>query len=65
MHQNRIHRPRSGMSRAIRPVLICEGVDRLTLDDFSFPRVAQVSKPIVLKNVGHVERRRTENDTEK
>ncbi len=49
----------------LRPVLICEGVGRLTLDDFSFPRVAQVSKPIVLKNVGHVERRRSENDTEK
>jgi len=41
----------------LRPVMICEGVDRLALDGFRFSRVAQVEKALVLTNVTHVELR--------
>ena len=40
----------------LRPVLICNGVDRLTLEDFSFPQAAQAAEPLVLNDVDHVQR---------
>lgn len=40
----------------LRPALICNGVERLTLDDFSFPQAAQAAEPLVLIDVGHVQR---------
>jgi len=41
----------------LRPVLICEGVDRLTLEDFKFPRTAEVPEALVLNGVAHVQLR--------
>ena len=39
----------------LRPVLIGEGVERLTLDNFRFPRVTGAADPLVLKDVGRIE----------
>ena len=44
------------VKKDFRPVVIADSVKRLRLDDLRFPRVVGVSAPIVLKNVGHVER---------
>jgi hypothetical protein len=38
----------------LRPVLICTGVDRLTLEDFQFPLLADVSEAMVLNETRHV-----------
>jgi hypothetical protein len=40
----------------LRPVLICNRVGRLTLEDFSYPQAAQAAEPLVLNDVGHVQR---------
>ena len=40
----------------LRPVLIADGVKRLKLDAFRFPRIAGAAGPLVLKDVGRVER---------
>lgn len=39
-----------------RPVMICEDVNDLTLDDFRFPRYDGVSEPVLLRNVERVHR---------
>lgn len=49
----------------LRPVLICNDVDRLTLKDFSYPQTAQVAEPLVLTDVGHVQRGGAKKRTEK
>ena len=41
----------------LRPALICNGVECLTLEDFSYPQPAHASEPLVLIDVGHVQRR--------
>ena len=38
----------------LRPVLICTGVDRLTLEDFKFPRLPDAPEAIVLNDTMHV-----------
>ena len=38
----------------LRPVLICTGVDRLTLEDFKFPLSADSPEAMVLNETGHV-----------
>jgi hypothetical protein len=35
----------------LRPALICDRIERLTLDDFKFPRTDGVTEPMVLTNV--------------
>jgi len=49
----------------LRPVLICNGVDRLTLEDFSYPQPAHAGEPLVLIDVGHVQREGVRKGTEK
>ena len=44
----------------LRPVLICEGVDHLTLEDFKFTHSAQAPKALVLNDVRHVQLRGAE-----
>jgi hypothetical protein len=39
----------------LRPVLICDSVEQLALEDFSFPRPAEAAEPLVLHDVGHVQ----------
>ena len=39
----------------LRPVLICDNVGQLMLEDFKFPRLAGVSEPLVFNNVEKVE----------
>lgn len=39
----------------LRPVLICENVQQLRMEDLKFPRVEGVSEPLVLNNVAKVE----------
>lgn len=43
-----------------RPVILCEGVERLTLDGLRVPPAAGVFEPLVLRNVGRLDRRDTE-----
>ena len=38
----------------LRPILICTGVDRLTLEDFKFPLLADVPEAMVLNDTKHV-----------
>lgn len=38
----------------LRPVMICEGVERLALDSFKFQRAAGVPDPLVLSDVANV-----------
>jgi hypothetical protein len=38
----------------LRPVMICDDVNQLTLDTFRFTRVADVNEPVVLNRVGAV-----------
>jgi hypothetical protein len=40
----------------LRPVLMCDHVDRLMLEDFNYPQAAQGCEPFVLNDVGHVQR---------
>ena len=49
----------------LRPVMICEKVDRLTLQDFSFPQANQADEPIILNDVNHVQRGNMKKETEK
>jgi hypothetical protein len=49
----------------LRPVLICNDVDRLTLKDFSYSQAAQVAEPLLLTDVGHVQRGDVKKGTEK
>ena len=49
----------------LRPVMICDRVDRLTLQDFSFPQPDQADEPIVLNDVKHVQRGKMKEETEK
>jgi len=44
----------------LRPALRCDGVERLVLDGFRFPRPPGAAEPVVLNNVGRVERRDAE-----
>ena len=46
----------SCVKKDLRPVLIADGVDRLKLDDFRFPRIAGAAGPLVLRNVERIER---------
>jgi polygalacturonase len=39
----------------LRPVLICTGVDRLTLEDFKFPILADAPEAMVLNDTRHVQ----------
>jgi hypothetical protein len=39
----------------LRPVLICTGIDRLTLDDFKFPLLPEVPEAMVLNDTMHVQ----------
>ncbi|HUV67727.1 MAG TPA: glycosyl hydrolase family 28-related protein [Sedimentisphaerales bacterium] len=39
----------------LRPVLICTGVDRLTLEDFKFPRLPEAPEAMVLNDTIHVQ----------
>ena len=47
-----------------RPVLICNRIDRLVLQDFSFPQPAEVEESIVLSNVSSVQRGNMKEGTE-
>ncbi len=47
-----------------RPVMICNRIDRLVLQDFSFPQPAEVEESIVLSNVGSVQRGNMKKGTE-
>jgi polygalacturonase len=38
----------------LRPVLMCEGVERLTLEDFKFPSPAEISEAFALDDVMHI-----------
>ena len=49
----------------LRPVIICDRVDRLTLQDFSFPQSDQADEPVVLNDVKHVQRGSMKKETEK
>lgn len=40
----------------LRPVVICENVGQLVLDEFRYTRVPDVAEPLRLKDVGRVER---------
>jgi polygalacturonase len=44
----------------LRPVLMADSVERLTLSGFTFPRVAGAEEPLALKDVKHVEPHETE-----
>jgi hypothetical protein len=44
----------------LRPVLIAQGVECLTLDGFKFPRLPGAAEPLVLTNVAHVQLRDTD-----
>jgi hypothetical protein len=37
-----------------RPVMICDDVNQLTLDDFKYPRFKDVPEPLILNRVAHV-----------
>ena len=41
----------------LRPVLMCEGIEWLTLEDFKFPPPAQISEAFVLDDVEHLQLR--------
>lgn len=41
----------------LRHAILCDGVERLTLDDLHYPRVAKAADPLVLKNIGHLDAR--------
>jgi hypothetical protein len=43
-----------------RPGVLCEGVERLTLDGLRLPASGGASDQLVLKNVAHVDRGNTE-----
>ncbi len=47
----------------LRPVLICDAVDRLTLDSFKFQRPAGAPDPLVLNDVADVQLRDTDLPT--
>jgi len=49
----------------LRPVMICDRVERLTLQDLSFPQAGQADDPIVLNDVKHVQRGKIKRETEK
>ncbi|MBN2272468.1 MAG: hypothetical protein JXN61_17785, partial [Sedimentisphaerales bacterium] len=49
----------------LRPVMICDRVDRLTLQDLSFPQTDQADEPIILNDVKHVQRGNMKKETEK
>lgn len=48
----------------LRPAMICNRINRLSLQDFSFPQPAEVEEPIVLSNVGSVQRGNMKKGTE-
>ena len=41
----------------LRPVLLADGVQHLTLDTFKFPHISGVSQPLITTNVSQLERR--------
>jgi len=49
----------------LRTVMICSGVERLTLEDFSFPQPTGIDEPIVLTNVKQVQRGKMKKETDK
>lgn len=44
----------------LRPVLMCDGVEQLTLDGFKFPGAAAAADPVVFRDVAHVQLRDTD-----
>lgn len=49
----------------LRPMMICEKVDRLTLQDLSFPQAAGADEPFLFNDVKGVQRGNMKNETEK
>lgn len=47
-------------NKELQPVLLCDGVEQLTLDGFKFSGAAAAATPVVLSDVAHVQLRDTD-----